>query len=148
MGMVSKIEADLLLAQKGRDEIKISTLRFLLSKIHNAQIQKGKQNLLTDAEIEIEIAKEVKSHRESIEAYKTAKREDLVKIEQAELEVLQNYLPAQLTETEIAKIVEQAITETGATRADFGKIMGAVMAKVSGQADGQIVAEIVKRSLA
>lgn len=146
--VLGKIEADLLSSQKSKDEIKTSTLRFLISKIHDLQIEKGKEKQLTDGQISAEIAKEVKRHRESIEVFQKAGRADLAEKETRELEILQSYLPSLLTQEEIQKLVEQVIEETGAQNlADFGKVMRAVMAKAAGRADGSIVSEIVRSKL-
>lgn len=146
--ILSKIEADLLTSQKEKDQVKVSTLRFLKAAIHNAQIVKGKENPLEDFEIEAEIAKEIRRHRESIEAFEKATRTDLAKKEAKELEILQAYLPAQLTQEEIGKLVDQAIEDAGVqTPAAFGKVMGSVMSKVAGRADGTTVSEIVKSKL-
>lgn len=146
--ILGKIEEDLLFSQKSKDEIKTSTLRFLMSKIHDAQIEKGKDKQLTDDDISAEIAKEIRRHRESVEAAEKAARTDLARKEAKELEILQSYLPSPLTREEIENLVDQAIEETGAqTPADFGKVMGVVMAKAQSRADGSIVSEIVRSKL-
>ena len=146
MTLIGKISQDLNTALKARDEITVSILRFLLSKIHNAKIAKGQD--LSDDEVIAEITKETKRHKESIEAYEKAARDELVDKEKAELSILAKYLPKQLTEAEIGNIVEGVITEIGASGVgDMGKVMGAVMAKVKGQADGGLVSAIVKEKL-
>lgn len=148
MGILAKIESDLISAQKEKDEVRVSVLRFLLSKIRDTKIQKGKDNFLSDSEIESEISKEVKRHVESIEAFSKAGRVDLVEKEKAELAILENYLPEKLSEDEISKIVEDVISQTRVTNLnDFGKIMGKVMPKVAGKAEGATVAQIVKDRL-
>ncbi len=149
MSLLAKIEADLTDAAKSKDEKKTSILRYLLAQIHNAQIAKGKDIPLTDNEIQAEIAKEAKRHRKSIEAFERAGRQDLTKKEKKELAILENYLPTQLSETEIEKIVSEAIRTTeAASPSDFGKVMGVVMSKIVGRASGTVVAQIVKRRLA
>jgi uncharacterized protein len=144
--LLGQISQDLNLALKARDEVSVSTLRFLLSGIHNAKIAKGSE--LSDPEVLTEIAREAKRHKESIEAFEKAGREELASKEKAELGILQKYLPEQLTEEEISKVVLKVIAEVGATGAgDIGKVMGIVMARVKGKADGGVVSEIVKGKL-
>lgn len=148
MKLLAQIGSDLIKAQKSGDEVKISILRFLLAKIHDAQIAKGKNTPLTDGEIQIEIGREVKRHAESIEAFAKAKRADLAEKERLELEILENYLPGKLSQKEISHKVREAIAQTAATTAaDFGKVMAAVMPKVGARAEGSLVAKIVRESL-
>lgn len=145
--LLEKIKNDLRQALKAKDEARVSTLRFLLSAIHNKEIALQGKNLPDEEVVEV-IRQQIKQRKESIEAFKTGKRDDLVKKEQGELEILNSYLPQQISEEELTKVVEEEILETGATGpGDFGKVMGGVMAKVKGQAEGQIVAKIVKEKL-
>lgn len=151
--LLEKIKNDLRQALKAKDEARVSTLRFLLSATHNKEIALYRQlavqgKNLSDEEVIEVIRQQIKQRKESIEAFKTGKRDDLVKKEQGELEILNNYLPQKISEEELTKVVEEEILETGATGpGDFGKVMGGVMAKVKGQAEGQIVAKIVKEKL-
>lgn len=146
--LLAQLGQDLTSAQKAGDKVKTSTLRFTLAKIHDAQIAKGRDQLLQDSEVEAEFTKEVKHHLESIEAFEKAGRQDLVKKENQELAILKSYLPKKLTDEEISQVVESLIEEIGAkSQADFGKVTGAVMAKVGRKADGKVVAEIVKKRL-
>ncbi len=145
-GLIDKINQDLVAAQKARDETVVSTLRFLLANIKNAQIAKGEE--LSEPEIIEQIQKDVKRHRESIEAFEGGNRSDLVEKEKMQLEVLGKYLPAQLSRGEIAKIVDEVILQVGAKgSADMGGVMGQVMARVRTQADGAAVSQIVKEKL-
>ena len=145
-GLIDKINQDLVAAQKARDETVVSTLRFLLANIKNAQIAKGEE--LSEPEIIEQIQKDVKRHRESIEAFEGGNRSDLVEKEKMQLEVLGKYLPAQLSGGEIAKIVDEVILQVGAKgSADMGGVMGQVMARVRTQADGAAVSQIVKEKL-
>lgn len=144
--LAGQINQELVKAQKARDEVTVSSLRLLISDIKNAQIAKGGE--LTDDETREVIAKKAKRHKESIEAYEKAGRKDLVDKEQAELAVISRYLPKQLTNSEIEKIVDEVLSQTGAAAlGDLGKVMGQVMAKVGGQADGARVSEIVRARL-
>lgn len=144
--LIATINQDLVKSQKDKDEITVSALRLLLSEIHNAEIAKGGE--LTDEETVKVALKKAKQHKESIDAYEKGKRADLVEREKAELEVISKYLPKQLTDSEIAKIVDEVIGQSGAvSTGDFGKVIGQVMAKVGGQAEGSRVSEIVKAKL-
>lgn len=145
--LIDNLQSDLKQAQLARDEVRVLTLRLLLSEIKNTQIQKG--NELSDAEIISVIQKEAKKRRESIESFKNGGRDDLAQKEEAELVLLQTYLPAQLSAEELTKIVEEAITELGVTsKQDMGKVMGIVMNKVAGRADGGLISQLVKERLA
>lgn len=147
--LLEKIQSDLKEALKAKDEVEISTLRFLLSSIHNREIElRVEKKTLTDEEVIKVIQRQVKERKESIEAFKKGKREDLVRKEQKELQILSNYLPQQISEKEMKKMVEDVIKEIGATGpSDFGKVMGAVMLRARGRAEGEVVARIVKEFL-
>lgn len=147
--LLEKIQSDLKEALKAKDEVEISTLRFLLSSIHNREIElRVEKKTLTDEEVIKVIQRQVKERKESIEAFKKGKREDLVKKEQKELQILSNYFPQQISEKEMKKMVEDVIKEIGATGpSDFGKVMGAVMLRARGRAEGEVVARIVKEFL-
>lgn len=144
--MKDKIKSDLNQALKNKKETEVSTLRLLLSEIHNQEI--AKQADLTKEDIIKVVQKEVKRRREAIEAYQKGKRDDLVAKEKQELEILNKYLPQQLSSQELETIIQSVIKETGASgMSNFGKVMGAVMARVKGQADGKVVSESVKKAL-
>ena len=141
-----KIQKDLASALKAQDKIAVSTLRLLISEINNQRISKGED--LTDSEIVDVTSRQAKKNRESIEAFQKANREELVKKEKDELNVLNQYLPKMLEKDEIGKIVDVTIAEVGADKLkNMGTVMAAVMAKVKGRADGAVVAEIVKAKL-
>lgn len=132
-----------------KDAVKTSVLRMLISAIGYAEIQKGGAGYEASEEDAISaIQKEVKQHRDSIEQFKNAGRQDLVDKETTELDILSVYLPAQMSETEIKNLVSDAIKQTrAASIADIGKVMGALMPKVKGKADGGLVSKIVKEEL-
>ena len=141
-----KITQDLTLALKQKDEAKVSTLRLLIASLENARIAKGSE--LIDEEILAEIATDAKRHKESIEAFRQGERADLVAKEEKELAILQEYLPQQMTEGDIAKIVDEVIIAIGASGlSDMGKVMAQVMPKFKGKADGAQVSRIVKEKL-
>lgn len=144
--MLPKIEQDLRTALKDQRSTEVSTLRLLISELKNAQIAKGGE-LSEDQVIEV-ISREAKKRRESIEAYQKGGRQELAEKEEEELAVLEKYLPAQISNEELEKIVENTVAESGVkSLAEMGKVMSAVMAKVKGQADGGRVSELVKQKL-
>jgi uncharacterized protein YqeY len=146
MKLEEKIRQDLNQALKEKDELKAATLRFCLAEIRNFWLQKQKE--LTDEDVVEVIRRQVKLRREAIEAYQKGGRSDLAEKESKELEILSKYLPQQLSPQDLEKIIRETIAEIGAKSAeDFGKVMGVVMAKVKGQAEGAMVAAEVKRIL-
>lgn len=148
MTLDEKIKIDLKKALKEKDTKRVSVLRFLLSAIHNREIELNKRGELKDEETVGVIRLQVKQHRESIEAYRKGKREDLARKEEEELEILNTYLPQQISDEELEKIIIKTLKEVKATGpADFGKVMGQVIKKVKGRAEGKIIAETVKNLL-
>lgn len=146
--MVDKIRQDLKQAQLSADEVKVSTLRLLIAEIQNNQIKKGPEAVLSDEEIISIIQREIKNRKEAAEGFRKGDRETSAQKEEAELKVLEAYLPAQLTTGELTQIVETSINEIGATSIqDMGKVIGMVMGKVRGKADGGSVSAIVKEKL-
>src|ERR1035437_609413 len=132
-----------------RDALRTSVLRMLLSAINYYEIQKKRAGYeATGEDILGVIQNQAKQRRDSIEQFKTAGRQELVDKETKELEILSVYLPEQMSEEEITKLVKEAISQTGATSmTDIGKVMGALMPKVKGKADGNLVSGIVKKEL-
>jgi len=146
MTLKEKIEKDFIEAYKAKDELKTSVLRMIKSSIKNKEIANGKD--LGDTELAELIAKEIKQRRDSSEQYKAGDRAELAEKEDEEIKILANYMPEQMPEDEIAKIVDEAIAKTGANNpADMGKVMGAIMPQVKGKADGTLVSNIVKTKL-
>lgn len=136
-------------AMLAKDTIRTSVLRMLISGIGYYEIQKGGAGYeATDEDVLTIIRKEVKQHKDSIEQFTDAGRKDLSDKETKELVILLSYLPAQMNEEEIEKLVIDAINKTGASApSDMGKIMGALMPQVKGKADGGLVSKIVKEKL-
>jgi len=145
--MLNRIEQDLKESLKQRATVRLNVLRMVKAAIKNAEIEKGRS--LTDDEIVGIIQKEIKSRKEVLPNYEKAERtEDVAKI-QEEIKILESYLPAQLSETELEEIIKVIMEEVGASKpSDMGKLMPAVLAKVKGRADGKVVAELVKKLLA
>jgi len=143
-----RIKADLTAALKAGDAVLALTLRYLLAEIHNGEIAKGRDAVLTEEELASLLQKQAKQRTESIEAYQNGGRDDLVDKEKNELKVIQSYLPEQMGEEEIKKLVAEAVSQTGAAGiTDMGKVMGALMPAVKGKADGSLVNRLVKEAL-
>ena len=141
-----QLDDDLKSAMKSRDALRLSVLRMLKSAARYAEIEKGET--LSDDDVLQVVARECKRRRESIEQFEKGNRPDLVAQEKAELEILKRYLPEQLDETEVIGIAREVISELhAASKADKGKVMGALMQKVRGKADGRLVNRIVDELL-
>ncbi len=144
--ILDQIQESLKQAQLARDEVKVSTLRLLLSEVKNSEIAQG--HTLSDEEVKEVVGREAKKRREAAAGFRSGGREEQALKEEAELKILEGYLPTQLSDEELTSMVEQAITEVGAkSLADIGKVMQAVMGKAKGQADGSKVSSIVKQKL-
>jgi len=145
--LIERIDQDLLTAQKAKEENTLTCLRMLKSAMKYSAIEKKKDSL-DDAETTGIIQKQIKQRRDSVEAYKKANRPELVKQEESEIEILAAYLPEGLSEEELKKIVQDAITKTGAqSKADMGKVMKEVMVQASGRADGSQISQLVSQHL-
>ncbi|MEX0616950.1 MAG: GatB/YqeY domain-containing protein [Candidatus Woykebacteria bacterium] len=146
MNLLEKIQEDIKKALREKDELRLSTLRLLVSAAHNAKIEKGRE--LSDEEVLEVLQKQVKQRKESIEGYSQGGREDLAEKEKQELAILQEYLPEQISDSEIEKMVVSAIKETlSSTIADMGKVMGKLSQDLKGKADMGAVSSIVRKKL-
>jgi uncharacterized protein YqeY len=149
MGLKEKLQADLTDAIRSRNEVVSGTVRMLLAAITNEEVAGKAAKVLTDAEIITVLSREAKKRREAVEAYTQAKRDDLASKEKAEAAVIANYLPEQLSEDEIKKLIQAAIAETGAAGpAGMGLVMKVLQPKIAGKADGGVVSGLVKAALA
>ena len=147
MSLKERLKEDMKAALKAKDKEKLSVIRMLQSLIKNAEIDKRGE--LTDEEIISLLMKYAKQRRESIELYEKGGRQDLVEKERRELQIVESYLPKQMSEEEIRELVAKVIEEVGASSPkDIGKVMQAVMPKVKGRADGSLVNRIVRELLA
>ena len=148
MGLKEKLQADLTEAIRSRNEVKSGTIRMLLSAITNEEVAGKAAKVLTDAEIITVLSRETKKRREAVEAFTAAKRDDLANKEKAEAAVIAQYLPEQLSEAEIKKMIADAIAETNAAGpAGMGLVMKVLQPKIAGKADGGIVSALVKAAL-
>ncbi len=148
MGLKEKLQADLTDAIRARDEVKSGTVRMLLTAITNEEVAGKTSKVLTDAEIITVLARESKKRREAVDAYTEAKRDDLANKEKAEGVIIAQYLPEQLSEEAIKKMITEAIAETNAAGpAGMGLVMKVLQPKIAGKADGGVVSSLVKAAL-
>ncbi|MCC3863283.1 GatB/YqeY domain-containing protein [Terrisporobacter petrolearius] len=146
MSLKQKLQEDLKSSMKNKDAIKKSVITLIRASIKQYEVDNRVE--LGDNEIVDLIAKQLKQTRDSREEFLKAGREDLVSKAEAEIEVLKEYLPQQLSEEELNKIVISTISEVGATSMkDMKKIMTSIMPKVKGRADGKLINELVKKNL-
>ena len=142
-----QIRADLKEAMKAKEKERTGTIRMLLAAIQTAETE-GSKHEVDDAEIQKIIAREIKTRRESADIYKSNGRDDLAEAELTEAGILEVYQPKQLDDDELAKLIDEAIAETGAeSMAQMGQVMKAATAKAEGRADGKRLSEAVKARL-
>ncbi|MFA6550754.1 MAG: GatB/YqeY domain-containing protein [Candidatus Gracilibacteria bacterium] len=147
MSLKAKIQEDLITAMKAKEQAKMDALRMLKTAIMKFETS-GEAKEATDEEILQMVQKEIKQRQDSVEQYEKGGRPELAAKEKEEIAFLKTYLPPQLSEEEIKKIVEDTIKEAGVTsKQEMGKLMGALMPKVKGKADGKLVSQIVNQLL-
>ncbi len=147
-GLKERLRADLTIAMKARDELRTATLRMVLTAVSAEEVSGKEARRLSDDEVQNVLRREAKKRREAAEAFAGAGRAEQAQREEAEGEVLADYLPAQLEDADLAAIVADVVTRTGAAGVkDMGKVMGAVQGAVAGRADGSRVAAEVRRQL-
>jgi uncharacterized protein YqeY len=145
----TRLRADLTDAMRSRDQVRLRTLRMALTAITNEEVAGSATRELSDDDVLKVLTREAKKRREAAEAFAAAGRADQAEAERAEGEVLAGYLPAQLSDEELARLVAAAVAETGAVGLPgMGKVMKAVTPRVAGRADGARVAAEVRRQLA
>lgn len=143
------LQHDLHSAMRAREQVRVGTLRMVLTAISTEEVSGTASRTLTDAETLKVVAKEAKKRKESAAAYREAARPELAEREEAELAVLEAYLPEQLGDEELSALVDRAVAEVGATSmAQMGQVMKVAQAEVAGRADGGAVAAKVKERLA
>ncbi len=148
MGLKERLQSDLTEAIRSRDELRSGTIRMVLTAITNEEVSGKSARVLADAEIITVLSREAKKRREAADAFKDAGHADRSERETSEGRVITEYLPEQLSEDEVKKIIADAITETGASGpAGMGLVMKAIQPKVAGKADGGVVSGLVKAAL-
>jgi hypothetical protein len=146
MNLAERLNEDMKQALKNGDKFRLQVIRMVRASIKNQEIELRRP--LNDDELIQVVSRELKQRRESLQDFQKAGREDLVAQMTAEIDIITQYLPEQLTEEEIKEIALQTMKETGASsKADMGKLMGALMPKVKGRADGKLVNQIVQQLL-
>ena len=147
-GLKDRLRTDLTTAMKGRDELSTATLRMVLSAVSAEEVAGKEARELSDDDVMAVLRREAKKRREAAEAFAGAGRAEQAERERAEEGVIATYLPAQLDDADLAAIVADVVTSTGASgMKDMGKVMGAVQGKVAGRAEGGRVAAEVRRQL-
>jgi hypothetical protein len=146
MGLRERLDEDLKSAMRAKAQLRLDTIRGLKSAIKYREIEVMKT--LEDAEVLAVVATEIKRRRDSVEQYRAGNRQDLVDKEEAEITILQGYLPAQLGEAELRAKVDEVVKRVGATgMKDMGAVMKALLPEVQGRAEGKFVSELVKSRL-
>lgn len=138
MSLLDSLQKDMVAAMKAKDKDRLGTVRMLKAAVTNEQINVG-HDLTSDEEISV-LSRELKQRKDSLEEFKAAGRSEAVQKLEEEIKVVESYLPKQLSADEVKTVVEETIEQVQATsKADFGKVMGAVMPKLKGKADGKLV---------
>lgn len=145
-GLKEKLNNDLRQAMRDGDTVKRSVLRLVLAAVKNSEIAKKAE--LDDGDVLGVLAKEIRQHQESIDAYREGKRQDLIDQEEAELKILQEYMPQQMTHDEVVAEAKKIIEEVGAQGpGDKGKVMPKIIAQLKGKADGREINAVVTELL-
>jgi uncharacterized protein YqeY len=149
MALRNQIQKEMLEAMKSKDEIKLGALRMLKASILKFEVAGKEKREATDEDILSLVTKEIKSRQDAAEQFRKGDRPAMAEKEEKEIEVLKAYMPPQLSDLEILELAKAAIAETGAEKKnEMGKVMGVLMPKVKGKADGAMVNKIVSELLA
>lgn len=147
MSLLEQLNSDMKLMMKNREKDKLVVIRMVKASLQNEAIKLKKDSLTGDEELTV-LSREIKQRKDSLHEFSKANRLDLVDKVQKEIDILDVYLPEQLSEEELQTIVKETITETGASsKADMGKVMSAIMPKVKGKADGAVINRLVSERL-
>lgn len=146
MSLAEQLADDLKQAMKAKDKTRLSVVRMVRAAVKNKEIELGTS--LSDEEVLVVVQKELKQRQDSLQAFESAGRSDLIAAVQSEMEVLKDYLPTQLSDDELLGLVREVIAEVGAAgKSDMGKVMSMLMPKVRGRADGKHVQQAVQSLL-
>jgi uncharacterized protein len=150
MSLKEQIGEDIKTAMKAKDKLRLQTVRGIKKAILDKEVElrpQGQDSLTPEQEIEL-LSQQAKQRRDSIEQFTNAGRDDLVEKESQELAIIETYLPEQVSDEEVAKIIDELIASSGATTMkDLGKVMGPAMKQLKGKADGKKIQELVKSRL-
>lgn len=148
MSLQERLTDDMKQAMRAKQKDRLTTIRMVKASLQNEAIKFGRQDLTEEEELTV-LNREMKQRRDSLREFESAGRHDLVEKIQAEIVVLEAYMPKQLSEEEVQEIVDAAIAQTGASApSDMGKVMGIVMPQLKGKADGALINRLVKQRLA
>ncbi|EFV77383.1 hypothetical protein HMPREF1013_02344 [Bacillus sp. 2_A_57_CT2] len=146
MSLLERLNEDMKQAMRNKEKEKLTVIRMIKASLQNEAIKLGKD--LNDEQELTVLSREVKQRKDSLHEFEKAGREDLVEKIRTELQYVELYMPKQLSEDEVSKIVAETVAETGASsKADMGKVMAAIMPKVKGKADGSLVNKLVQQHL-
>ncbi|MGJ9381691.1 hypothetical protein CR203_01045 [Salipaludibacillus neizhouensis] len=146
MKFLDRLNQDMKDAMRSKDKQRLSVIRSVKASIQNESINKGEE--LTEDEILTILNREMKQRNESLQEFEQANREDLVQKTKVDIDILTEYMPSQLSDEELQLVVNDTIQEVGAkSKADMGKVMGAIMPKVKGRSDGSKIRQQVEQSL-
>jgi uncharacterized protein YqeY len=149
MSLKEKLQTDLTSAMRNRDEVRSSTIRMILTSIKNEEVSGKEMRELNESELVTVLSREAKKRREAAEAFDQAGAKDRAETERAEGAIIAEYLPKQLSESEVKELIDVAMRETGAnTPAQMGLVMKNLQPKIAGKADGALVSSLVKAALA
>ncbi|AOZ89987.1 hypothetical protein BK049_15575 [Bacillus xiamenensis] len=147
MSLLEQLNSDMKLFMKNREKDKLVVIRMVKASLQNEAIRLKKDSLTGDEELTV-LSREIKQRKDSLHEFSKANRLDLVDKVQKEIDILDVYLPEQLSEEELQAVVKETIAETGASsKADMGKVMSAIMPKVKGKADGAVINRLVSEQL-
>ena len=148
MSLLEQLNENMKQAMRAKDKERLSVIRMVKASLQNEAIKLGVETLSEEDEITV-LSRELKQRKDSMKEFEAANRIDLAEKLASEIEMLQPYLPAQLSETEVEQLVQETIKQVGATsKKDFGKVMQQLMPKVKGKADGSVVQQLVQKHLA
>ncbi|RYL91573.1 GatB/YqeY domain-containing protein [Sporolactobacillus sp. THM7-4] len=146
MNLVDRLTTDMKQAMRAKDKVRLSVIRMIKTSMQNESIKLGRE--LSDDEALSVLTRELKQRKDSLQEFENAGRQDLVDEVSKEIEIVQSYMPEQLSDDELQSIIEETISEVGAkSKADIGKVMKAVMPKIKGRADGSSVNRLVRSQL-
>ncbi|QPC46931.1 GatB/YqeY domain-containing protein [Mangrovibacillus cuniculi] len=147
MNLLERLNDDMKQAMRAKEKEKLTVIRMIKASLQNEAIKLGKQDLTEEEELTV-LSREVKQRKDSLHEFDKAGRPDLVDKVRNELTYVEVYLPQQLSEEELRNVIQEAIQDVGASsKADMGKVMGAVIPKVKGRADGSLVNKLVQQLL-
>ncbi|KGP90493.1 hypothetical protein N780_04950 [Pontibacillus chungwhensis BH030062] len=147
MSLLERLNQDMKEALRNKEKERLSVIRMVKSSLQNEALKLGKDELTEEEELTV-LSREIKQRKDSLQEYKSAGRDDLAQKDERDIEIIQSYMPQQLSEDELDAIVQETIAEVGASsKQDMGKVMSAIMPKVKGKADGSLVKQFVQKHL-